>query len=126
VGTDASRSNGEGPQSGGSGEGGVPYVVARLGELGLPSQQAGQPGLGMVRHQGTGAVREPSPEEKARAMGFPEGLLLGGKAREEQENALVGNAINLNALTFLFMALTQEGRTMPKWPGKGQSEVRRL
>jgi len=52
-------------------------------------------------------------------MGFPEGLLIGGKAREEQENALVGNAIDLNTLTFLFLAMTQEGEDTPRWLRSG-------
>jgi len=62
----------------------------------------------MVRHQGNGQVREPYPEEKARAMGFPEGLLAGVRGSLEQRNQLVGNAIDLNTLTFIVLAMTQE------------------
>jgi len=128
MGTHASGSDGEGPQPGRPGAGWCSRLfVARLGSWAFRRNKHGQPWAGDGSASRDGRREGAHTRGEGYGHGLPRRAPAGGKAREEQENALVGNAIDPQYPHLPVPAMTQGrgGRSQGSkgTGGPGASEV---
>ena len=72
-------------------------------------QSNGMPGDGTLLHNGPGedGIKEPSPEIREAAMGFPIGSTAAHGATDQLRNMILGGGVDANIGQWIFGALTR-------------------